>query len=267
VLKVATSAMSGFARRPPPPPPLHRGAQPLPWEHSDRHRVRARCSSATCSRQDRRVRRDAGAVSPSWRVTGRAAATRGPSGVVHAGLLGGADCASASRRSIAVLADVSAPWPARGALATTSRTAEGALCSGPSDPDFDAVSTPSPRSAAAAPADGTPPWPRSWKAVRQEGFPAPEPLHARFDGEVIDETSSGLPPSRSLKAPSSALSRVREALRFAADRIGATTSASGPADARWTDEAWASSGLALDAPGQRRGLRSRRRARLPLLRC
>lgn len=80
------------------------------------------------------------------------------------------------------------------------------------------------------------------EAVRQKGFPALARYTARFDGEAVDETSVRVTADQIAAGAALCPPPVREALRFAADRIGRYHERQRPADARWTDEAGATLG-------------------------
>jgi hypothetical protein len=88
------------------------------WEMSDRHRVRAALQfGSVLEAGSRRVRRDApDAVLSLLAVTWKPATEpEDPSGVVTLKFSGDADIRLRVEALDAVLADVSAPWPARGA--------------------------------------------------------------------------------------------------------------------------------------------------------
>jgi histidinol dehydrogenase len=80
------------------------------------------------------------------------------------------------------------------------------------------------------------------EAVRQEGFPALARFTARFDGAEIGEASVRVTPDQIAEGAALCPEPVRDALRFAADRIGRYHERQRPADARWTDEAGATLG-------------------------
>jgi hypothetical protein len=87
------------------------------WERSDRERVRAALQfGGVLAAATRRVRRDAPAavlnlLAVTWEPSGE---PEDPGGVVTLAFAGGADLRLTVEALDAVLADVSAPWPARG---------------------------------------------------------------------------------------------------------------------------------------------------------
>ena len=87
------------------------------WERSDRERVRAALQfGGVLGAATRRVRRDAPAavlnlLAVTWEPSAEA---EDPGGVVTLAFAGGADVRLAVEALDAALADVSAPWPARG---------------------------------------------------------------------------------------------------------------------------------------------------------
>ncbi|MBW3617683.1 MAG: histidinol dehydrogenase [Proteobacteria bacterium] len=90
------------------------------------------------------------------------------------------------------------------------------------------------------------------EAVRREGFPALARFTARFDGTEIDETTVRVTADQIAEGAALCPEPVRDALRFAADRITRYHERQRPADARWTDEEGATLGwrwTALDSVG------------------
>lgn len=79
-------------------------------------------------------------------------------------------------------------------------------------------------------------------AVRAEGFPALARYTARFDGAEIDEASVRVTPEQIAEGAALCPEPVRNALRFAADRIARYHERQRPSDARWTDDAGATLG-------------------------
>ncbi len=90
------------------------------------------------------------------------------------------------------------------------------------------------------------------EAVRREGFPALARFTARFDGTEMDETNVRVTADQIAEGAALCPQPVRDALRFAADRITRYHERQRPADARWTDEEGATLGwrwTALDSVG------------------
>jgi histidinol dehydrogenase len=79
-------------------------------------------------------------------------------------------------------------------------------------------------------------------AVRREGFPALARYTARFDGARIDESDVRLPAEAVAEGAALCPEPVRDALRFAAERIARYHERQRPEDALWTDEAGATLG-------------------------
>lgn len=80
------------------------------------------------------------------------------------------------------------------------------------------------------------------EAVRREGFPALVAFTSRFDGVDLDESTVALSAQALAEGAALCPEPIREALRFAADRIARYHERQRPADARWTDDAGATLG-------------------------
>lgn len=104
------------------------------------------------------------------------------------------------------------------------------------DPDFEARFTAFARERRGVPADVDAAVAEIVEAVRREGFPAVQRFTARFDRARIDEASVRVPADEIAAGAQACFPEVREALRFAAERIRRYHERQRPPDARWTDE-------------------------------
>ena len=121
-----------------------------------------------------------------------------------------------------------------------------------SDPDFAARFAAFAKARRGVPADVDAAVAEIVEAVRTEGFEALRRFTARFDGVEISEETARVSPEEIASGAEACPTEVRDALRFAADRIRAYHERQRPQDARWTDDTGAELGwrwTALDSVG------------------